>query len=112
MYRPLPDFVTIQNSPIEGMGLFATKDLPAGFNIGITHVEHPEFEHNYIRTPLGGFYNHSETPNCETAGHKIRHLTTLRPIKSGEELTVKYRLYNPTKENDITEIKNTLHIVG
>mgnify|MGYP007000230623 len=26
MYRPLPDELTIKNSPIEGLGLFATKN--------------------------------------------------------------------------------------
>ena len=30
MYRPLPDYVTIRESPIEGFGLFATKLIPAG----------------------------------------------------------------------------------
>ena len=30
MYRPLPDGLTIKNSPIEGLGLFATKDINAG----------------------------------------------------------------------------------
>ena len=28
-------------------------------------VYDPNFQHNYIRTPLGGFINHSENPNCE-----------------------------------------------
>ncbi len=27
MYRPLPDGLTIKNSPIEGLGLFATMDI-------------------------------------------------------------------------------------
>ena len=27
MYRPLPDGLTIKNSPIEGLGLFATIDI-------------------------------------------------------------------------------------
>ena len=29
MYRPLPDYLTIQPSKIEGLGLFAIKDIPA-----------------------------------------------------------------------------------
>ena len=29
MYRPLPEQLTIKNSPIEGLGLFATKDIKA-----------------------------------------------------------------------------------
>ena len=27
MYRPLPNGLTIKNSPIEGLGLFATVDI-------------------------------------------------------------------------------------
>ena len=29
MYRPLPDELTIKSSPIEGLGLFATKEIKA-----------------------------------------------------------------------------------
>ena len=59
MYRPLPEQLTIKNSPIEGLGLFATKDIKANTFIGITHIRDEQFENKYIRTPLGGFYNHS-----------------------------------------------------
>ena len=38
MYRPLPDYVTIRESPIAGLGLFATKKIPAGTYIGIVHI--------------------------------------------------------------------------
>jgi len=62
MYRPLPDQLTIKNSPIEGLGLFATKDIKANSFIGITHIRDEQFENKYIRTPLGGFYNHSNKP--------------------------------------------------
>ena len=62
MYRPLPDGLTIKNSPIEGLGLFATKDIKKNSFIGITHVRDEQFENKYIRTPLGGFYNHSNDP--------------------------------------------------
>ena len=62
MYRPLPDGLTIKNSPIEGFGLFATKDIKSNSFIGITHIRDEEFENKYIRTPLGGFYNHSNDP--------------------------------------------------
>ena len=30
--------------------------------IGVTHVRDEQFENKYIRTPLGGFYNHSNDP--------------------------------------------------
>jgi len=28
--------------------------------LGITHVKDERFSHGYIRTPLGGFFNHSK----------------------------------------------------
>jgi len=62
MYRPLPDGLTIKNSPIEGLGLFATKDIKKNSFIGVTHIRDEQFENKYIRTPLGGFYNHSNEP--------------------------------------------------
>ena len=62
MYRPLPKQLTIKNSPIEGLGLFANKDIKANTFIGITHIRDEQFENKYIRTPLGGFYNHSNNP--------------------------------------------------
>ena len=68
-YQPLPDCLTIQSSSIHGLGLFATENIPEGTNLGIAHVLIPHaeetFSQSYCRTPLGGFYNHSETPNCE-----------------------------------------------
>ena len=64
MYRPLPDELTIKSSPIEGLGLFATKEIKANTFIGITHIRDEQFENKYIRTPLGGFYNHSDSPTC------------------------------------------------
>ena len=62
MYRPLPDGLTIKNSPIEGLGLFATKDIKKNSFIGVTHIRDEQFENKYIRTPIGGFYNHSNQP--------------------------------------------------
>ena len=63
MYRPLPDFLTIKKSPIEGLGLYATQNIKANSFIGLTHIQDNNFENGYIRTPLGGFYNHSNNPN-------------------------------------------------
>ena len=62
MYRPLPDGLTIKNSPIEGLGLFATVNIKKNSFIGVTHIRDEQFENKYIRTPLGGFYNHSNDP--------------------------------------------------
>tara|TARA_R110000765_G_scaffold347129_1_gene437252 strand:+ start:271 stop:489 length:219 start_codon:yes stop_codon:yes gene_type:complete len=65
--------------------------------IGITHIYDPHFQHNYIRTPLGGFINHSELPSCELMedeNGEYKRLKTLRKIEEGEELTLKYSLYD------------------
>ncbi len=63
MYKPLPNCLTIKKSPIEGLGLYATKKIKANSFIGLTHIQNTDFENGYIRTPLGGFYNHSNEPN-------------------------------------------------
>ena len=63
MYKPLPSCLTIQKSPIEGLGLYATKNIKTNTFIGLTHIKDGKFENGYIRTPLGGFYNHSNEPN-------------------------------------------------
>ena len=98
-YRPLPHYLTIKESKIEGLGLFTNVNIDNNFVIGITHVQDYNFEDGYIRTPLGGFFNHSETPNCEVFYEKnLIKLRTIREIKAGEELTAKYTLYNPIKE--------------
>ena len=63
MYKPLPKCLTIKKSPIEGLGLYAISDIKANSFIGITHIQDKDFDNGYIRTPLGGFYNHSNEPN-------------------------------------------------
>jgi len=81
MYRPLPDGLTIKNSPIEGLGLFATKNIKKNSFIGITHIRDEQFENKYIRTPLGGFYNHSNDPTV------IRMVSDVLPkLKFGDEI--------------------------
>lgn len=100
-YRPLPDSLTISKSKIEGIGLFAVKDIDGGEILGISHVYNEEFENDYIRTPLGGFVNYSDNPNCCTVAidsqSKNLSLVTLREIQIGEELTLKYHMYDPTE---------------
>lgn len=71
MYRPLPNQLTIRNSKIEGLGLFSDIKIIKNSFIGITHVKHESFPNNYIRTPLGGFYNHSKNPNIIKLGTDI-----------------------------------------
>ena len=91
MYRPLPKSLTIKNSTIDGLGLFASENISKNTELGVTHISK---YNNFLRTPLGGFYNHSDDPNCET--YKINgtmNLRTIREIKNGEEITAKYTLY-------------------
>ena len=76
-YKPLPKSVAIKDSAIHGQG----------------------FQNNYIRTPLGGFINHSDDPNCgKTRSHSDSTLTyyilhTIKNIEEGEELTLNYTMY-------------------
>jgi len=98
IYRPLPSSLTIKPSHIEGLGLFSTEFIENGRLLGITHVFDDGFEDGLIRTPLGGFFNHSEKPNIEL--RKVDFglvMVTIKDIKKGEEITGKYTMYNPTK---------------
>jgi SET domain-containing protein len=93
-YRPLPDFLEIRKSEVDGHGLFTNKNLPPDLELGITHVKDGRFQDGYIRTPLGGFYNHSEEPNCVSLMQEdLVKLRTIREIKKDEELTAFYWLY-------------------
>ena len=105
MYKPLPDSLTIKESKVDGLGLFAEQGIAQGTNLGMTHVK---FNGTIWRTPLGGFINHSDDANVVKVellmtnhdnpnlkfDYKKWNLLTLRDIKKGEELTVKYTFYN------------------
>ena len=94
-YKPLPDVVTIKNSGIHGLGLFATADISQGTVLGKIY-----FDHNgrTERTPLGGFGNHSDEPNCTKILMEDGSwwITTNQDVKSGDELTWAYTMYNVT----------------
>ena len=97
MYKPLPDCLTINKSEINGLGLFATKFIKTNTTLGLTHIFNPLFEDNYIRTPLGGFFNHHKDPNSTIYEEKdCLFLITIRDINPGEEITATYTLYDPT----------------
>ena len=103
MYKPLPESLTIQQSGINGLGLFAKEGIAQGTNLGMTHIK---LNGNMVRTPLGGFINHSDDANVVKVellmtnegkikfNYKKWNLVTLRDIKKGEELTVRYTFYN------------------
>jgi len=99
MYKPLSDRLTIRESKIEGVGLFATKKFPANTVLGMAHIKNVNFPHGYIRTAVGAFYNHSDDANCKTMNGywqhmPVKYLVTIRDINAGEELTAQYTLYN------------------
>ena len=77
MYKPLPDGLTIKESDVQGLGLFATKDFEAEVVLGIVHILDKNFPHGSIRTALGAFYNHSDDPNCKN----IKGFWHQKPVK-------------------------------
>ena len=103
-YTPLPESLTIKQSGIDGLGLFAKENIGQGTNLGMSHVA---IGSGIIRTPMGGFINHSGDANTVKVELKINgsddpllkiatkkwHLITLQDIKEGEELTVRYTFY-------------------
>ena len=116
-YTPLSHDLFIEESMIDGQGLFSSHDLSKGTDLGISHIQFEKDKMSaieLIRTPLGGFINHepivkSENargelvevsgPNCEKVkqradGAKIEwRLVTRKDIKAGDELTLEYTFY-------------------
>ena len=112
MYTPLPDNLTIKNSEIHGLGLFATQKIPKATFLGISHIQHPEAEDGWIRTPLGGFYNHSDSPNCHIIDqwygleeHRTisKNLFTIKDIYNGEEIACSYSIWTLDKNSKIDD---------
>lgn len=99
MYKPLPESVTIKKSDIHGLGLFATQLIPAHTILGVGWVKDTidSAENGLWRTPLGGFINHSDTPNCNKTwvqSELVYVAVGNKDIEVDEELTIKYTLYN------------------
>ena len=80
---------------IAGLGLFTTKKILAGTYIGIIHIINENDSDGITRTPLGGFGNHSDTPNCFKLRleHDNSWIGAIRDIEPDEEITWKYTLY-------------------
>ena len=91
-YRPLPDNLELRPSEIHGYGVFALENIPAGQMLGLSHIQSPEL----IRTPLGGYINHSMNPNCIRILEGNRwYLQAIADISEGEEITLMYKGYRP-----------------
>jgi SET domain-containing protein len=87
----------LQPSKIEGLGLFTLEDLEKNQVLGVTHISDAETT-QLFRTPLGGFINHSEKPNCKLYEiGRFKYLRTMYQIPMGTELTLKYTMYDPTE---------------
>ena len=106
MYFPLPNYLGLHKSSIHGYGVFAKQSISRGTILGISHVQHDLFPDGWIRTPLGGFYNHSENPNCELIDDKmddgfitkIKLLRAIKNISIGTEITCTYTIWKATSE--------------
>jgi len=107
-YRPLMEGLRIKDSPIHNQGLFTDIDIAKGHIIGMSHVKITYTEDEWIRTPLGGFVNHSDDPNCTfTHFPDTIVFSTIRDIKAGEELTAKYTLYIPSGHGELYPSENS-----
>ena len=105
LYNPLPKGLTINISDIQGLGLFTNLFVKQGTNFGVSLMN---INGMLVRTPLGGFVNHSDKPNCIKSkvlmtsldnpklkfDYTAYHLVALKDITGGDELTVEYTFYN------------------
>jgi|TARA_R110000824_G_scaffold9841_2_gene43587 hypothetical protein len=103
-YKPLPKELRLGFSKIHDIGLFAKEKIKMGHDFGISHIQ---LGKELIRTPLGGFINHSDDPNCTKSmfrvtnandiltkmDYKAWRLFAISDIKPGEELTLTYTFY-------------------
>ena len=94
-YRPLPACLTIKESTVEGLGLYATEDIEKGYDFGTSHIKVPPIV-GFIRTPVGGFLNHSKKSNTiliqfnNWDDYKIFNLISTCKINKGQEILLDY----------------------
>jgi hypothetical protein len=86
----LHDALEIKQSPIHGVGVFATRDIPAHTNLGPAQIKR---DMGYRVTDLGRNHNHSYQPTCynEMDGD-TRYLLPRQDLKPGDEVTIDYTL--------------------
>ena len=106
----IPDCLELKKSSIHGLGIFATKFIPKGSNLGICHYY--DFSRaplkKYLRNTLVPFFNYSKNKNAHLPivkkdfEHGIGYVTeliTLKDIQKEEEILLTYTWYDPTKPN-------------
>ena len=106
--------IIVDNSKIEGKGLFVTKDIKKDellidysslnfYKLNVNELTEYQINHNWIimidnvicettdtKKELD-YINHSRNPNCNWFIEE-KYITAARDIKAGEELTIDYRL--------------------
>lgn len=93
-YRPLPEKFQMKVSDIEGHGVFTQQFISKGY-IEYEVPTHIELDDNtLVRTSLGGWLNHSDTPNCtlimEYQNYPKYYIKLLKDIQLGHEITLNY----------------------
>lgn len=93
--------VEVRQSPVHGLGVFATRDIAAGEVIARYRGRRVDRDGTYVsshadRTGASGrheitgplkYLNHSCRPNAELGGFRVRALV---PIRAGQEITMSY----------------------
>jgi len=103
----IPEGLELKESPLHGLGVFATKFIPKGSNLGICHYyDYNERPVKHLRNPLVGFFNYSVNKNAWLPIVKkeftngigsVTELITTKDIEKGEEILLRYSWYDPTK---------------
>jgi hypothetical protein len=108
------EFVTVQESPEKGRGVFAERDISAGTVVSVAHcipfpndalkgtpIEHHPFDYEQdnqecIVLGVQQLMNHADAPNCSyewevvAGGQRVHKVYTVREVKAGEELSIDY----------------------
>ena len=81
----IPSGVCLKQSPIHGIGVFATEDLPRDKILGLA-------SHNNVKHTLGRFINHhGRLPNVIMIRHDADVVaSTTKQIKANEEILMDY----------------------